>query len=75
MNESMNEPMNDQDPCPLCETDHGSPDRKLPTLAEVERRYVKAVVRRCGGNRQEAAKVLDIVVQDIEDILSGEDLT
>lgn len=33
---------------------------KPPTLQEVEDRYVAAVVKRCGGNISEAARVLGI---------------
>jgi two-component system response regulator HydG len=32
----------------------------MPTLAEVERRHILAVLEKCGGNRRRAARMLDV---------------
>ncbi len=40
--------------------EEASDSKRLPTLEEVERRYIKRVLDECGGHRQKAATILGI---------------
>ena len=39
--------------------------RRIPTLAEVERKYVLATLRLCGNNRTHAARALGLSVRGL----------
>jgi len=47
-------------PSKLGETSTNGEDLAIPTLAELEQRYVREVLERCGGNRARAAQLLGI---------------
>jgi transposase len=39
--------------------------RRLPTLAEIERRHILNTLRLCGNNRTHAAKVLGVSIRGL----------
>jgi DNA-binding NtrC family response regulator len=46
-----------------------TPDEPPPSLAELEKRHILAVLERCKGNRTHAAKVLDVSIRTLRNKL------